>query len=242
MPKVDHVLKHIRHHVASPVVGPLCIQPGMGCAEFRIGVHGWTVDAFFLELLCNLGWSHSAGAHGEDAFDDSRRLLIHQQRRVLGCTLAVAVRSSCPHPDSPLCLGVHYIPHLAAAVPHVPLIEQILERHQLVAVFILGVNIVVDSDVVHIIGREYLLDIKTGVQLVSSKAGKILCDDDGDVAVAHVIHHLFKGWAIEIRAGIAIVHIKSGVLEPILIGVLLQDKFLRWDLSRFFSANNMQCC
>ena len=84
-------------------------------------------------------------------------------------------------------------------------LEQILERHQLVAVFILGVNIVVDSDVAHIIGREYLLDIKTGVQLVSSKAGKILCDDDGDVAVAHVIHHLFKGWAIEIRAGIAIV-------------------------------------
>jgi hypothetical protein len=110
----------------------------------------------------------------------------------------------------------------------VPLIEQILERHQLVAVFILGVNIVVDSDVAHIIGREYLLDIKTGVQLVSSKAGKILCDDDGDVAVAHVIQHLFKGWAIEIRAGIAIVHIKS-VLEPILIGVLLQDKFLVLD-------------
>ena len=108
-------------------------------------------------------------------------------------------------------------------------LEQILERHQLVAVFILGVNIVVDSDVAHIIGREYLLDIKTGVQLVSSKAGKILCDDDGDVAVAHVIHHLFKGWAIEIRAGIAIVHIKSGVLEPILIGVLLQDKFLVLD-------------
>lgn len=165
----------------------------------------------------------------KDAFDDSRRLPIHQQRRVLGCTLAVAVRSSWPHPDSPLCLGVHYIPLLAAAVPHVPLIEQILERHQLVAVFILGVNIVVDSDVAHIIGREYLLDIKTGVQLVSSKAGKILCDDDGDVAVAHVIHHLFKGWAIEIRAGIAIVHIKSGVLEPILIGVLLQDKFLVLD-------------
>lgn len=115
-------------------------------------------------------------------------------------------------------------------------LEQILERHQLVAVFILGVNIVVDSDVAHIIGREYLLDIKTGVQLVSSKAGKILCDDDGDVAVAHVIHHLFKGWAIEIRAGIAIVHIKSGVLEPILIGVLLQDKFLRRDLSRVFSS------
>lgn len=143
----------------------------------------------------------------------------------------------------------HFIGHRPSVLPaidggeaHVQFLEQILERHQLVAVFILGVNIVVDSDVAHIIGREYLLDIKTGVQLVSSKAGKILCDDDGDVAVAHVIHHLFKGWAIEIRAGIAIVHIKSGVLEPILIGVLLQDKFLRWDLSRIFSANNMQCC
>ena len=33
----------------------------------------------------------------------------------------------------------------------------------------------------------------------------------------------------KIRAGIAIVHIKSDVLEPILIGVLLQDKFLVLD-------------
>ena len=77
------------------------------------------------------------------------------------------------------------------------------------------------------------MDIEAGVQWVSSKAGKILCDEDGDVAVAHVIHHLFKGWAIEIRAGIAIVHIKSGVLEPILIGVLLQDKFLVLDTAGY---------
>lgn len=104
------------------------------------------------------------------------------------------------HSDSPLYLGVHHFPHLAAAVPHPSLIEQIIKRHQLVAVFILGVHIVVDSD----------------------------------VTVAHIIHHLLKGRAIEIHFGIAIVHIKSGVLEAILIGILLQDKFLERDLSRVF--------
>lgn len=203
--KVDHVLKHIRHHVAGPVVGPLCIQPGMGCAEFRIGVHGWAVDVFFLKLLCDLGRSHSTGAHGEDAFDDSRRFLVHQQRRVFCCALAVAVGSSRPYPDSPLCLGIHHIPYLAAAVPHMPLVEQILEGHQFVAVFILGVHIVIDSDVAHIVGGEDLLNIKAGVKLVSAKAGEILRNDDSDVAVAHVIHHLLKGWAIEVCSGITIV-------------------------------------
>src|SRR5699024_11230900 len=62
---------------------------------------------------------------------------------------------------------------------------------------LLGVHIVVDSDVAHIVGGEDLLDIKTGVKLVSAKAGEILRNDDGDVAVAHVIHHLLKGWAID---------------------------------------------
>lgn len=102
-----------------------------------------------------------------------------------------------------------------------PLVEQILEGHQFVAVFILGVHIVVDSDVAHIVGGKDLLDIKAGVKLVSAKAGEILRNDDSDVAVAHVIHHLLKGWAIEVCSGIAIVHIKSGILESILICVLL---------------------
>ena len=113
-----------------------------------------------------------------------------------------------------------------------PLVEQIFEGHQFVAVFILGVHIVIDSDVAHIVGGEDLLDIKAGVKLVSAKAGEILRDDDSDVAVAHVIHHLLKGRAIEVCSGIAIVHIKSGILEPILIGILLQDEFLERDLSR----------
>lgn len=84
-----------------------------------------------------------------------------------------------------------------------------------------SVHIVIDSDVAHIVGGEDLLNIKAGVKLVSAKTGEILRNDDGDVAVAHVIHHLLKGWAIEVCSGIAIVHIKSGILEPILIGVLL---------------------
>ena len=70
-------------------------------------------------------------------------------------------------------------------------------HRELVAVFILGVHIVIDSDVAHIVGGEDLLDIKAGVKLVSAKAGEILRDDDSDVAVAHVIHHLLKGRAIE---------------------------------------------
>ena len=100
-------------------------------------------------------------------------------------------------------------------------VEQIFEGHQFVAVFILGVHVVVDSDVAHIVGWEDLLNIKAGVKLVSAKAGEILRNDDSDVAVAHVIHHLLKGWAIEVCSGITIVHIKSGILEPILICVLL---------------------
>ena len=102
----------------------------------------------FLSRFAIWDGPHSTGAHGED----SCRLLVHQQRRVFRLALAVAVGSSRPYPDSPLCLGVHHIPHLAAAVPYMPLVEQIFEGHPFVTVFILSVHIVVDGDVAHIVG------------------------------------------------------------------------------------------
>ena len=86
--------------------------------------------------------------------------LIHQQRYGLHCTFAVAVGHSCTHSNSLLRLGIHHIPPSAAAGPHVPRIEQILEEYPFVAVFVLGVHILVSGDIAHIVGGEDPLDIE----------------------------------------------------------------------------------
>lgn len=106
VPKVNHVLKHIRHHITGPVIRVFRVQTGVGDPVLGAGVHGRRVNAFVLELFCDLGRSHAAGAHGEDAFHDHGRFLVYHKRRFLFLSLAVTVGSAGPDPDAPLRLSV----------------------------------------------------------------------------------------------------------------------------------------
>lgn len=72
-----------------------------------------------------------------------------------------------------------------------PLVEQVFERHQLAAGFVQGVHTVVDGDVPHIVGREDLLNVEPGVELVSAQTGQVLGDDDGHIAVLTGLLHNF---------------------------------------------------
>lgn len=74
-------------------------------------------------------------------------------------------------------------------------LEQVFEGHQVVALGVFRVHIVVDGDVADAELREPLLDVQPCVQLVSPQTAEILGDDDPDFPVLHVGHH-----ALEIRS------------------------------------------
>lgn len=79
----------------------------------------------------------------------------------------------------PLCPGF-------AVLPYKPLVEQIFERHEVVALAAVGVHIVIDGDAADAEHGESFLDVESSVELISTEAAEILGHNDPDLAVFHV--------------------------------------------------------
>ena len=70
------------------------------------------------------------------------------------------------------------------------------------------------------------------MELISAEAAEILGDDGPDLTGLHVGDHLLERWPLESAAGEAIVYIEVGIWKVMVFRKLLQDIFLRRDLSR----------
>lgn len=105
-------------------------------------------------------------------------------------------------------------------------IEQIFERHQLVALAAVGVHVVVDGNVADAEHRKSLLDVQPGVKLISAQTGQVLRDDDTNLSVFHVGHHLLETWALKICPAVSVIDVKTGIREVVVSGIPLQDHFL----------------
>ena len=79
-------------------------------------------------------------------------------------------------------------------------LEQIFERHEIIALCVFRVHIVVDRNVPDAEHGEALLNIETGVKLVSAKAAEVLGHDDSNLPVFHVRDHLLKCRSLEVTA------------------------------------------
>ena len=154
-------------------------------AESGVGVHGRRQDLLFLENAGNLAGAAAAGAHGKDPADDGCRLLIHYQLLRVR-VLSVAIGRSGPQPFAPFRFGLQNRTDLPAGVPNKPLIEQIFERHEVIALAAVGVHIVIDSDVADAEHGEAFLDVQARVELISTEATEIFGHNDPDPAVFHV--------------------------------------------------------
>ncbi len=115
-------------------------------------------------------------------------------------------------------------------------LEQVFERHEVIALAAVSVYIVIDSDVAYAEHGKAFLNVETGMKLVTSQSGKVLGDDDSNLTVLHVGNHLLKCGPLEISTGKTVIHIEAGIGKVMVFCKLLQDIFLRRDLSRVFSS------
>lgn len=79
-------------------------------------------------------------------------------------------------------------------------LEQIFERHEIIALCIFRIHIVVDCNVPNAEHGEAFLNIETGMKLISAKAAEILGHDDPNLPVFHVCDHLLKCGSLEVTA------------------------------------------
>jgi len=79
-------------------------------------------------------------------------------------------------------------------------LEQIFERHEIIALCVFRVHIVIDGNVPNAEHRKALLNIETSVKLISAKAAEVLGHDDPNLPVFHVRDHLLKCRSLEVTA------------------------------------------
>ena len=144
--QIDLVFQHIRYCIPRPVIRALGIQSRMGHVVLGIGIHGRRRAPVLFSGFWRSGWGRCTGAHGENPADDGRRFLIHLQ---LLCVWVPDITVGCsgPQPFSTLRFGLQHRTDLPAGVPNKPLVKQILERHEVIALAAVGVHIVIDGDV-----------------------------------------------------------------------------------------------
>jgi len=171
----------------------------MSHAVLGIGVHGGCQHLFFFQNSGDLARAVAASAHGEDPANDGRRFFIHFQ---LFCfwVFGISIGSAGSESFSALRFGLLHRADLSAGIPHEPFVEQILERHEIVALRVFRVHIVVDRNVPDAEHRKAFLNVETGVKLVSAKAAEVLGHDDPNLPVFHVRDHLLKCGPLEVTA------------------------------------------
>ena len=166
-------------------------------AVFLVGVIAGTKHFFFGQDRRNPAGAIARGTQGEDPFQNGSGFLVDDQLfcfRVFG----ISIGSARPKPFSAFRFGFLNRTDLSAGVPNKPLVEQIFERHEIIALCVFRVHIVVDRNVPDAEHRKALLNIETSVKLVSAKAAEILGHDDPNLPVFHVRDHLLKCRSLEV--------------------------------------------
>ena len=112
--------------------------------------------------------------------------------------------------------------YLAAGVLGKPLVEQILERHELrQALF--GVLILGNGDIADLFLREHKLQIIIHHHVFTSKPTEVFGYDAVDFSRFHIAHHPLEAGAVKIGAAPSVVHVLAIDAQAVLGGKLLQD-------------------
>ena len=168
-------------------------------AALGIGVIAGTKHFFFFQDRRNSTGAIACGTQGKDSFHNGSGFLVDDQLfgfRFFG----IAVWCARPKPFSALRFGFLNCADFPAGVPNKPLVEQIFERHEIIALCVFRVHIVVDRNVPDAEHGEALLNIETGMKLISAKAAEILGHNDPNLPVFHVRDHLLKCRSLEVTA------------------------------------------
>ena len=120
---------------------------------------------------------------------------------------------------------------LAGAVPEVDLVHGKQERRH--DVVVLRVKVVRNSDILNAVLGEKLFGVVAGLPHVAAQPGQVLGDDQVSLALLELLQHLLEAGAVEVAAGVAVVHKFPDEGDVVLLAVVLHDHALIGDTGRF---------
>ena len=116
------------------------------------------------------------------------------------------------------------------------MINDVQEGRKIAVLLVCAVHPAVDCYEAYIGIGEGNLGVVPNLEIISAESAHILDDDGADLSSVHICDQALEVRSVEVRSAPAIVHIELCVSKAIVICVLLQDRFLRQDLSRVVSA------
>jgi len=130
-----------------------------------------------------------------------------------------------------LVVGDKCILDLARAVPEIDLIHGKKEGGH--DVLPLGVEVVRDCNIVDAVLWKELLGVVAGLPHITAQSGQILGDDCVGLALLELLQHLLKCRAVEVAAGVAVIHKFPHQSDAVLLAVVLYDHALVGNTGRF---------
>ena len=115
-------------------------------AVFLVGVIAGTKPFSFGQDRRNPAGAIARGTQGKDSFHNGSSFLVYDQ--LLGLQVFdISIGSARPKPFSAFRFGFLNCTDFPAGVPNKPLVEQIFERHEIIALCVFRIHIVVDRNV-----------------------------------------------------------------------------------------------
>lgn len=128
-------------------------------------------------------------------------------------------------------LASQHVLDLPGAVPEVDLVHG--EQEGSHDVIMLRVEVVRDGDILDAVLREELLRVVAGLPHITAQPGQVLGDNQVGLALLQLFQHLLEAGAIEVAAGVAVVHKFPDEGDAVLLAIVFNDHPLIGDTGRF---------
>ena len=196
-----------------------------------------TIHLCFLQLLGDLGGTEALHTPCEDLTDNGCGFIVHNP---MSLWIVGVFHVAVGWVGGQILTGFTFLLHnrfdLFTAVLDIELVDDIQERSKIVVLLIGAVHTAIHGDETDIVFGEKHFRVETDFQIVSTDTAHVLGDDNTDLIVLDQLNHSFPIGSVEIGPAVPVVHEIKRVGESVVIGVLLEDRFLRQDLSRVVSA------
>ena len=230
MPHILRLGEDLSHNIAAPVIGIgkfLFAFPD--ALALLAEVHGRRFHLILKENTGDIVGAFALNGQSENAPHHGGSFLVDQPMVFVLRVFLVAIDGAVGGGLAGFSLDADGGFLLAAQVAQIPLVHDVEEGGKFIAVLIIAVHAVGDSNKVDAVLPEKHLRVKAGLQIVTPRPAHILDDHMGNLARFNVCNELFPCRTLKIAAAPAVVRIVPAVGVASLLGIAFEVFFLIHD-------------
>ena len=183
-------------------------------------VYDRRIDAALCKYPCDLRRTVAFDTEGEYLPYRFRALLVDHPFLFVVRIFLITERRKRGDMLSGIAFRFHDRAYLLGTVLRIHLVQDILERRDVVVRVEFAVHLVVHGDEPHVRFCKVVFSVVTHEDVVAPEPRHIFDDDGGNFSLVYIAYHSLKVGAVEVTARIPVVHIEPYVAQTVFVGVL----------------------